>query len=523
MRVSNLLSSIAVSVLLCTSCFGILGLTEEPTDSEIAVENIEIQPSQYGMTVGEMVQLKVVLTPENASQEGLVWSVETGPNDPKGVVSVDEYGIVTALAPGFAHVAATIGEVKAIAFINVSEAPVYAEEIKLDTTRLTMHIGEMHTIIASVLPEEAQNNSVEWKSFVPSVATVDWQGTVTAVGYGIAILRASIGTDIYSECSVRVVRREVSSVSVQIPSTELTVGQQQTATVDVQPESAREENPVEWKSSNTAVATVGADGQITAVGEGSAFITAYAGSKSASCKVTVSPAYVAVESLQVSVEANVELLPGEICTAAVTCGPAESARFNTCEWKSSDETVATVNTGGKVVAVAKGSAVISATAGGQTVSFTVNVPDITRYGVDIGASVLWGMCNLGATSPEQSGIFVAWGETAPKAYYSWDSYRWCKKKTDPAENEFKYEFTKYVDAEGWGVLDNDPDLEPADDPVVQTLGDGWRMPTSAEMYELLDDNYFVWEKVTIANGVVAWKVTSKFKIYEGKWGHLQTS
>ena len=57
MRVSNLLSSIAVSVLLCTSCFGILGLTEEPTDSEIAVENIEIQPSQYGMTVGEMVQL----------------------------------------------------------------------------------------------------------------------------------------------------------------------------------------------------------------------------------------------------------------------------------------------------------------------------------------------------------------------------------------------------------------------------------------------------------------------------------
>jgi len=105
--------------------------------------------------------------------------------------------------------------------------------------------------------------------------------------------------------------------------------------------------------------------------------------------------------------------------------------------------------------------------------------------VDLGLSVKWAACNLGAATPADPGNYYAWGETAPKAVYDMDSYKLCGEK---------HKFTKYVPAEtlGYADCDNLLVLQSADDPAA-ALGDGWRMPTRAEALELLEkcDNAFV--------------------------------
>lgn len=100
-------------------------------------------------------------------------------------------------------------------------------------------------------------------------------------------------------------------------------------------------------------------------------------------------------------------------------------------------------------------------------------PKAPEGAVDLGLSVYWATCNLGATAPEESGDFYAWGEIKTKDEYTWDTYKW---------GNFKYDtITKY------GPGDNRTVLEAEDDVAHVILGGNWRMPTDAEWTELLEN------------------------------------
>lgn len=100
-------------------------------------------------------------------------------------------------------------------------------------------------------------------------------------------------------------------------------------------------------------------------------------------------------------------------------------------------------------------------------------------GVDMGLSVKWRNTNLGAEIPFQDGDFYAWGETEPKESYTWASYKWCDGQI--------FTFTKYNSGEYYGpVVDNKSELDPEDDAARVKLGGKWRMPTAAEVQELVD-------------------------------------
>ena len=95
--------------------------------------------------------------------------------------------------------------------------------------------------------------------------------------------------------------------------------------------------------------------------------------------------------------------------------------------------------------------------------------------VDLGLSVKWAKCNLGAEQPSDYGDYYAWAETEPKADYSWETYKWMPSgKDDP---EF---VTKYNNTDGKTILDAE------DDAATVKLGSPWRMPTKEEFQELLD-------------------------------------
>ena len=128
--------------------------------------------------------------------------------------------------------------------------------------------------------------------------------------------------------------------------------------------------------------------------------------------------------------------------------------------------------------------------------------------VDLGLSVKWASCNLGANSPEQPGDYYAWGETAPKEDYGTDTYKYFKAVTLEGGSR-EHRLTKYctVPADGLdGFTDGKTQLEPADDAATVRLGAPWRMPTEAEAEELLAG--CTWTKETI-NGLPCLRATSK--------------
>ena len=120
--------------------------------------------------------------------------------------------------------------------------------------------------------------------------------------------------------------------------------------------------------------------------------------------------------------------------------------------------------------------------------------------VDLGLSVKWATCNVGATKPEEYGYYFAWGETTPKSTYNWSTYKYC--------NGDLYSMTKYCEDSYFGTVDNKTTLELSDDAARVNWGGSWRMPTRAEYKELLDTSNCSWTWTT-QNGVNGRKVTSK--------------
>lgn len=110
--------------------------------------------------------------------------------------------------------------------------------------------------------------------------------------------------------------------------------------------------------------------------------------------------------------------------------------------------------------------------------------------VDLGLSVGWATCNVGATTPENKGEYYAWGETSVKKSYSWKNYRYCKGSPNLI---FKY-----------NKKDKKTTLDMEDDVANAKWGGKWRMPTPEEFKELKDN--CIWEEVVINNENV-FKVT----------------
>ena len=139
----------------------------------------------------------------------------------------------------------------------------------------------------------------------------------------------------------------------------------------------------------------------------------------------------------------------------------------------------------------------------DAITFSANnamvMPELAVHDyVDLGLSVLWATCNVGATTPEEYGDYFAWGETSPKEIYGWNTYKWC----DSGANMTKYNAT-----------DGLTTLLPEDDAAHVNWGGQWRMPTLNEFAELVENTS--WENMQI-NGVKGYLVRSTVSGYTDK-------
>lgn len=242
-----------------------------------------------------------------------------------------------------------------IEFIDVTE-------IRLDKENITMPVGSTYRLTATILPENATDKTLVWKSDDESVAIVDKDGLVIAVkgGFETIISAATPKGDVKAICKVKVEKKvvPVSGITIDKESLKMKVGETYHLTAKVSPEDATDKSVV-WKSEDESIATVDQEGLVTAVKGGSkTMITATSGEFSASCAVTIEEDVIPVKGITLDKEI-IEMAVGSSCRLNATITPSD-ATDKTIIWDSSDETIAIVSSSGVIAALKEGDVTITA-------------------------------------------------------------------------------------------------------------------------------------------------------------------
>ena len=214
-----------------------------------------------------------------------------------------------------------------------------------------------------------------------------------------------------------------------------------------------------------------------------------------------------VESISLD-KTELELTVGRNANLYATILPKYATNKNV-SWSSSNQSVATVSSSGKVEAIAKGTATITVKTedNGKTATCRVTVKEFTPSyiapeAIDLGLSVKWGSFNLGATKIQEYGEYFAWGEIEPRTCY--DGNIW----------EEEYGFIKYCTNPQFGAdgfTDGKTTLDPEDDAAHMHLGGKWRMPTPDEYKELVNGCSRTWTTMYGVKGILFTSLQSGFE------------
>lgn len=168
----------------------------------------------------------------------------------------------------------------------------------------------------------------------------------------------------------------VEKVTVDRSGISIAIGSSVKLTAVVHPADATDQG-LTWSSSNASVATVDANGNVTAVSSGTVSVTVACGGKEAKCNVTVQPDNVDASAIAVTqvelTPSNLTLSPNGSAKLTATVYPSD-ATDQYLRWSSSSSSVATVDASGNVTAVGPGTATITVTCGGRRASCSVTVP-----------------------------------------------------------------------------------------------------------------------------------------------------
>ncbi|MEE0931354.1 MAG: Ig-like domain-containing protein, partial [Acutalibacteraceae bacterium] len=310
------------------------------------------------MRKDETFQLTTTVKPTNATT-----SYKWESNNPD-VVSVDENGLLTAKELGSATITVTTdNNLQASCEVVVYKTPT---SISLNASEITLNSTETFQIIPNVQPSDSY---CELTSIISdkSIFTIDTKGLITARNPGSATLTVTTDTGLSAECIINVTSIPTDLEITNKQPIKLKVGGTVRLNKKVTPSNAI--TTYEWTSSDEDIATVDANGLVTAKAIGTTTITVKTENGiSTSCVVEVCPDPDSITLDQTSIN----LKNNEYYTLLPTLTPSNAT--TTYKWTSSDTNIATVSSTGKVTGKNTGTATITVTTdNGKTATCTVNV------------------------------------------------------------------------------------------------------------------------------------------------------
>lgn len=235
--------------------------------TKIVPTSLKLGKSTLNISNNQTVKVTATVAPANAADKTVVWKSSN-----TKVATVDSKGNIKGLVNGSAIITATAKDnVKVFKKVAVK---VSAKTLKLNKKSLSITAGKTETLKATVTPSDSTDKTVTWKSSNTKIAKVDSKGKVTGLAKGTVTIIATVKSA--KEVKIKVtVTPPVMAKSVKINKTSATLAKGKTLTLaaTVSPSNTTNKT-VRWKSSNTKIAKVDSKGKVTAVGAGTAKITA---------------------------------------------------------------------------------------------------------------------------------------------------------------------------------------------------------------------------------------------------------
>ena len=323
---------------------------EEPVE----IDKITLSSDKITMTIGSKKKIHIMVEPLDAPKDDIVW-VSSDPS----IASVDSNGNIIAHKEGKVTITVKTKDGTVSDSCTVIVEPVKVDKIILNPTSLSVKVNSSTPIVAVIKPENATIDELIWETSDPTVAKVDNNGMVTGIKEGNATITARTPDGkVKSTCVVNVVSDTVPVTGVKInpSSTSVKIGSSSQLLVTIEPANATERDVI-FSSSNPNVVTVDSTGKITGVGVGTATITVKTkdGQFESTCTVIVEP--IEIEEIVLNAE-TITLKPGKTGQLTASIAP-DDATDKELIWTSSNPSVATVDSNGKVTGVSEGEAIIT--------------------------------------------------------------------------------------------------------------------------------------------------------------------
>lgn len=354
-----------------TATVKIDGVTKQATaiiDIIPSITKIEITPENVNLKLQEEATLIAKLTPANIKGVELVWKssnekvvdfVKTEATSARIVGKSSGTAVITAVNKD--------NVVMGYAYVTVAQ-PVTG--IKLSDTNLTLRPSAKHQLYATIMPENATNKNIIWRTSDDTIASVDENGLVTVKTTGRVVITAVSAEDekIKATCEINSII-PVTGINIKNKTIYMNVGGTDKIDYEILPANANDKK-VTFTSTNPSVATVDANGNLKGINQGMAVILV----RTDSGHLEYATVFVTQQATDIIIDAkDVFLKSGQTYDVKVTYIPAGSASTRIL-WESTNLNVVTVDQNGKLTAKDPGTAIVIArTETGRTAFINVHV------------------------------------------------------------------------------------------------------------------------------------------------------
>ena len=268
---NNLLIKILFIIVFIFSVFLIIsGLTDGSSNSIIYEEGINLSSASIDLEVNESKVVSASVIPPNATYSNLTW---TSINPSIATVS---NGNITGISPGTCMIKVETEKMKIVRVItvNVHTKVIPVSNIIIDNPNIELYVGDTEKINYTVLPNDATNKNLSFRSDDPSIVAFNENNELVGVSEGNTIINVSSDNGITEKVNVTVKKKIIDVTKIELNKQGLILKVNESEKIDakVSPSDATDKT-ITWSSSNTSVANVD-NGTIKALGYGDSIITA---------------------------------------------------------------------------------------------------------------------------------------------------------------------------------------------------------------------------------------------------------